>query len=234
MSAPSELWFAGLHAVVQACQVIAGFIEDPTVSLDAPPIAAVFRNVPPPESRLELLAIERQLALFAEQVVVRLHRRVHGHTTGVRCAFSLARYPFEMQSGRSPYGRHLEAAFEQWLATILSTLRTTRPQGVGARARRCLEERRAIPKAQDLAREFGCSAELLRRRFAEEAGESLASYRTRARVAVAIRLLTTTKWKVEAIARDVGWLSKKDLYLHLKRATGLTPGQIRRTSAGTR
>jgi len=234
MSVPSDVWFAGLHAVVQACQVVAGLIDDPAAPLDAASIAAVFRSVPPPGSLVEHLAVGRQLSLFAGQVVVRLHRRVHGHAPGVRCAFSLARHPFEIAADRYAYGPDLQVAFEQWLTAVLGALRTTRPRGVGERARRCLQERKAIPKAQDLAREFGCSAELLRRRFAEEAGESLASYRTRARVADAIRLLTTTDWKVEAIARDVGWLSKKDLYLHLKRATGLTPGQVRRTPAGTR
>jgi AraC-like DNA-binding protein len=234
MSASSEVWFAALHALVEACQVIAGLIDDPAAPLEVRSIAALFRNVPPSESRIENLAVERQASLFAKQLAARLHQRVHGHAADARCAFSPASYPFEIDDGRYACGPDLEAAFARWLATVLGALRTTRPRRVGARALRTLEERRTIPKAGDLAREFGCSAELLRRRFVEETGESFVSYRTRARVVVAIRLLSTTTWKVEAIARDVGWLSKKDLYAHLKRATGLTPGQVRRTPADAR
>ena len=175
-----------------------------------------------------MLAVERQLSRFCEQVVTHLHRRIHGHAAGTPCAFEPARHSFDAESVRSG---QVDAAFAAWLSLVIGGLRASRPRGVAARTRRRLGGRHAVPKVRDLAAEFGCSAALLRRRFAEESGESLASYRLRSKVLAAIRLLRTTTLKIEAIAREVGWRSKKDLYYQMKRATGLTPAQVRRLTA---
>jgi len=213
--------------------VLAGVIEDPAAPVDAVRFAAAFRDLPAPASLVERLAVERQFEIFAEQAAARLHRRIHGHAPDVPCAYSRLHQPFRVDPAQAFGPLRLEAAFGMWLSTIINALRITRPRGVGARARRRLDERKITQAARDLAAEFGCSPSLLRRRFAEESGESLVRYRSRTRIVAAIRLLTTTDLKIEAIAREVGWMSKKDLYAHVKRATGLTPGDVRQSSADT-
>ena len=45
--------------------------------------------------------------------------------------------------------------------------------------------------------------------------------------AAAIERLRDTDWKVETVARQVGWKSKKDLYRALNRFAGLTPAAVR-------
>ena len=114
-----------------------------------------------------------------------------------------------------------------------------RIRNAGSRARRCARERARERLRADLAdtitlaavaRHEGCSLAVLHRRFASESGETPGQFRTRMRASKAVELLRNTDWKAEAVARDVGWKSKKDLYKVLKRLTGLTPAEIRSLS----
>src|SRR5262249_33686378 len=115
----------------------------------------------------------------------------------------------------------------------LDALRTTRPKGVAGLARKRLWNQALTPKAREVATECACNPAVLRREFAEACGEPLRHHQIRTRLAKAVILLRSTDWKVEAIAREVGWASKKNLYFHLRRATGLTPAQVRLASEGT-
>jgi AraC-like DNA-binding protein len=67
--------------------------------------------------------------------------------------------------------------------------------------------------------------------FAADTGETPRQYRTRLRVATAVRRLRDTDEKIEAIARHVGWKSRKDLYRSIGQLTGLTPAGIRALSS---
>ena len=60
-----------------------------------------------------------------------------------------------------------------------------------------------------VARHSGCSVAVLRRRFAKESRETPGRYRARIRTLKAIELLRNADWKVEAVARAVGWKSRR-------------------------
>src|SRR5262245_41153454 len=95
----SNAAFACLHTLVQRCQVIAGVIENPTARVDAVRFAAAFRDLPPPASLVERLAVERQLEIFADQAAARLHWRMHGHSADARCGFSRANHFLHLEPG---------------------------------------------------------------------------------------------------------------------------------------
>jgi AraC-like DNA-binding protein len=78
-----------------------------------------------------------------------------------------------------------------------------------------------------IARELGARPAQLRRAVRREFGVSVRVYVERRRVEAALDLLGRTPMKVEAVAREVGYRSKKSLYRAIRVARGTTPGLIR-------
>jgi AraC-like DNA-binding protein len=70
-------------------------------------------------------------------------------------------------------------------------------------------------------------ARSLDRAFRKRFGHSFHRYLTLVRLDHAVRLLETTELKVEGVAHEVGYRTKKELFLHIRREHGLTPGQLR-------
>ena len=63
--------------------------------------------------------------------------------------------------------------------------------------------------------------------FRERYGMSIHDYLTQRRVRAAVQALETSDAKVESVALDSGYRSKKDLYRVIKATTGLTPAKLR-------
>jgi AraC-like DNA-binding protein len=70
-------------------------------------------------------------------------------------------------------------------------------------------------------------ARSLDRAFKKRFGQTFHRYLTLVRIDHAVRLLATTDLKIESVAREVGYRTKKELFIHLKQERGLTPGTIR-------
>src|SRR6185295_11261603 len=79
---------------------------------------------------------------------------------------------------------------------------------------------------QQLAGSSGAPHGRLSRQFKQVFGIRAAAYVHLVRVSQAVALFRTPA-KVEAIARDVGYRSKKDFYAALKRWVGLAPAELR-------
>ena len=79
---------------------------------------------------------------------------------------------------------------------------------------------------QQLAISSGAPQGRLSRQFKKVFGVRPAAYVHLVRISQAVALFRTSA-KVEAIARDVGYRSKKDFYAALKRWVGLTPAELR-------
>lgn len=79
-----------------------------------------------------------------------------------------------------------------------------------------------------MADELGRSEHGLRLAFQRAYGMTPAEFRRRYQVVTALQLLRRRDLKVEAVAREVGFRSPKNLYRLLRDATGLTPQQIQR------
>ncbi len=80
-----------------------------------------------------------------------------------------------------------------------------------------------------LADEVGVSRATLARRFADLVGEPPMTYLTSWRLSLAADLLERTDLSVDAIARQVGYVSGYSLSVAFKRVLGLRPGEHRQT-----
>ena len=82
---------------------------------------------------------------------------------------------------------------------------------------------------KDFCAQYGVSARRIYQDFRRLTGGSVQNYVTRKRLEAATILLTTTDEKVEWIASEVGWESRKNLNRALARHHGSSPRQVRRT-----
>ena len=78
-----------------------------------------------------------------------------------------------------------------------------------------------------MSRSLGCSRAQLTRAFRSSLAVSVHEYLTEIRARHAIHALRSSTEKVEAVARMVGYRSKKDLYRTIRAMTGLTPKRLR-------
>ena len=78
-----------------------------------------------------------------------------------------------------------------------------------------------------MSRSLGCSRAQLTRAFRSFLTVSVHEYLTEIRARHAIHALRNSTEKVEAVARMVGYRSKKDLYRTIRALTGLTPKRLR-------
>ena len=80
-----------------------------------------------------------------------------------------------------------------------------------------------------LARRFGVNAQRLRRQFREERGTSIPAYKGAVRMFAAIQQVATTN--IDAVARGVGYKSRKNFYRTFRALTGVTPTAFRKLPA---
>jgi AraC-like DNA-binding protein len=117
--------------------------------------------------------------------------------------------------------------FLGWIDAFFRHLEDAHPVSSEARAADLI--RRDPARAwilEDLAREVNTPPARLRQRFAERFAMRPSAYVHLARAIRAIALLGTAL-KIDAIAREVGYRSKKDLYAALRRWAGSTPTELR-------
>jgi AraC family transcriptional regulator of adaptative response / DNA-3-methyladenine glycosylase II len=82
----------------------------------------------------------------------------------------------------------------------------------------------------ELAIAVAVGRKTLERQFRQEIGVTITEYRTRQRLAVAVRQLHGDTGCVEAVALQAGWNSKKGLYNALNGVARLTPIDVRQMS----
>lgn len=121
-------------------------------------------------------------------------------------------------------------AFLDWTSEFLSHFEREHPRTRTARAAALIRADPAkIWKLNDLARAVDCRPLRLSREFVTRFGLRPSAYLHLVRTARAVALLRTPS-KVESIAWEVGYRSKKDLYAALKRWVGRTPTELRALS----
>ncbi len=118
--------------------------------------------------------------------------------------------------------------FRQWAEDFVPSLERSHLAPLGARAVRALEVRSlARLDVKGLASELGCSPTELRREFRVWTQTGLRQYHSALRAKVAIGSLLGSDQKMDAVAEDLGYRSKKNMYRILRTVCGLTPKQIR-------
>lgn len=196
-------------------------------------------RLPRPRTPLETLTQKGLLLDLAIQFGYAAHKAFHQHAgpanrSSRRCGFqpaaSLGEWPRD--STRSP-----AEAFHRWASRFGFELQTAHPQacvhGAEYYLRQHYQDRLAV---DELAHHLRCSSTYLQRTFKETTGFTLREYQAELRLAEALRLLETSDLKIESIATDVGYRSKKDLYLVVQARVGCTPLEFRkrRQSPGDR
>lgn len=122
-------------------------------------------------------------------------------------------------------------AFRRWATRYAAEFLATHPLSCAREAERYVGQHfRASIAASDLARRFECPVSFLRRTFRQLTGHTLLEYQSELRLSEAMRLLRHSDLKTEAVAREVGYRSKKDLYRVVQAHLGCTPVEYRKAS----
>jgi AraC-like DNA-binding protein len=188
-------------------------------------------RLPRPHTPLETLTQKGLLLDLAVQFGYAAHKAFHSHAgpgdrSSRRCGFqpaaSLGEWPRD--STRSP-----SEAFHRWASRFGFELQTAHPQacvhGAEFYLKQHYEDRLAV---NELAQHLRCSPSYLQRTFKETTGFTLREYQAELRLGEVLRLLEGSDLKIEAIARDVGFRSKKDLYRVVQARVGCTPLEFRK------
>ncbi len=200
-----------------ACAV---FTADRDQFLDA---TRVFGDrLPPPASAAEALILQNQLRLTTRSAERQLHGSLHLWFPELRC------------SG-APVGTlridEYEPAFAllEWSVNYLAALDLGHHWPAAVRAASVLRRNLARPSldATALGRQLGCSRSHLVRSFRRIFGLSMQAYRARVRLRRGVRELREPASNVDAVARELGYRSTKNLYEALSRVAGMTPSGIR-------
>jgi AraC-like DNA-binding protein len=125
-------------------------------------------------------------------------------------------------------------AFLQWLQSWLTQIDRDHPERPAERAAaliRARPDQRWSPGA--LSTRVGEPRRQLTRMFGRTFGVSISDYVHLVRIERAVRLVAEAA-KIEAVAREVGYRSKKDFYAAMQRWAGVTPARLRAWTAGDR
>ena len=188
-------------------------------------------RLPKPSTPLETLTQKGLLLDLAIQFGYAAHQAFHRHAapsarSARRCAFqpaaTLDEWPRDLT--RSPAD-----AFHRWAGRFAFELQSAHPQACVHGAEQYLKQHYQDRLAVDaLAQHLRCSPTYLQRTFKDVTGFTLREYQSELRLREALRLLESSDLKIEAIAHDVGYRSKKDLYRVVQTRVGCTPLEFRK------
>jgi AraC-like DNA-binding protein len=211
-------WITRTEAVIQA-------LADDFALSDATDFPSLVRRsieqieVPPDTSCHALLRL--RLVDLCGMIV----RAIHARGGGTSCSCHAASWEHLLSVTR--LDRDPRMAFRNWAEGFLTVVAANHPPTAAQQAAALIrsDPGKAWTLLQ-LANTIGAHHGRLSRQFKRVFGFGPAAYVHLVRVSRAVGLFRTSL-KVEAIARDVGYRSKKDFYAALKRWVGLTPVELR-------
>jgi AraC-like DNA-binding protein len=215
-------WLAKTQAIMARLHDDLGALDP----LDLPSYLQQFIDgIDEPADPLHTTALSLMLTDACTQIVQVLHDR--GPATG--CSCHVTSWPhirlLTKWDERDP-----RLVFREWMNLFLDQFAREHPAPAGDRAAALI---RADPlrawTLKDLAREVNTGPVRLRHQFQQRFGMRPSAYVQLVRALRAVVLLKTAT-KVEGVAWDVGYKSKKDLYTALKRWVGSTPTELRALS----
>jgi AraC-like DNA-binding protein len=218
----------GVRALVRESRSWAGqssFVSDPIALRSV--LQRFVSQMPDPESVLEELAFRGVLLDVAMRLSTAVHRQFHARYPG-DCSFDpagdVSRY---WRDPRSP----VRVVFQGWASTFLTAFIETHRLPLSARARAFIDANyRGTFSVRTVARALGCHDVQLRAQFKREFGITIREYHTRVRVLHAAQLLAGSDLKVDAIANQVGFHSRKNFYRAFHRILQSTPSELRTRS----
>jgi len=214
---------AWLEHVAGKCQTLIGSVMTMDATDELAPLLLEWTDaLPDPTCAAEDLALRGLLFHCALRCGVAVHAHVHHGSMDGRCGFA-ATYAIDRFAGQGA----AKASFQEWAQAFSAELARRHPVSA---ARRALAIIRAHDRDCDVAHLttlVGVSPAHLRRTFRREFGISLPEYVRRIRLLRALEVLAGGGIKIEALALDVGYRSKKSFYQAFRRLTGLTPAAFR-------
>jgi AraC-like DNA-binding protein len=211
-----------LEIVVRRCQTLTGSIFHVDNTDELVRIAAAWiDSVPDPIARAEDLALRGMLCDIAVRWSDVIHNHGHPERVRRRCGF-LTTYGLD-RFGACGH-RSAKESFMDWVRTFSKEFVRTHPLSAAQRAAAILRQqdghRADIPTIASLV---GVTADQLRRGFVRERGVTLPEYVRRIKLLRALEVLADGAGKIEPLALEVGYRSKKNFYHAFKQLTGLTP-----------
>ena len=219
-------------ALADVCQAIIGDSATWPAWPELDALASRFAAVPAPASYPDAVMAAGVLLQFTHALGQRIHERLHGLEGLSGCPFNPERCaPAARIDCRNPGGWTPSAAVGAWSKRYVTALTDSHDVIVERAKQRLGRDLAQRLQMRHLARELACSVPVLHRRFVSKAGETPIRYQARLRAIEAVRLLQATNWKIDAVARAVGWKSRKELYRALAHFAGMSPRTIRGLSA---
>ncbi|HJZ77919.1 MAG TPA: helix-turn-helix domain-containing protein [Vicinamibacterales bacterium] len=221
-----QVGYSCTFALVELCQHVIGEILFDAAGLDVAGLSKRFASVPRAGSFPDASTAATVLLRFIKDLGTRLHLRLHT-SRPVNCAFSTNRcVPAIDIDPSNPSAWCPAEMVASWARRFTEEVGRTHDL-VAERARvRLLRNPAERLSLAALARDTGASVSVIRRRFVCTIGETPLEYRTRVRVRRVVELIRQG-WKMDAIAADTGWRTRKDVYHAVQAVTGLKCKQIR-------
>jgi AraC-like DNA-binding protein len=183
------------------------------------------RTVRPPVTELERLLLRAILLDVAWRCGYVLHDRIHRH--GRRCRFMPAS---ALENHWVEFVRDPQAAFVEWAHAYSAAFRRAHPPSHANRAAEIIQKNyRQRWSVNVLAERVHATPARLRRAFREEYGRSIRDYQRTIRIVEALKIVRIEK--IDAVAMQIGYRSKKDFYHAFVAVAGLTPAAFRELPA---
>jgi AraC-like DNA-binding protein len=211
-----------LDDVIRACQQMAG----QTILADREEARALLQSfagsLQPSSTPIEAMLLRSVLLDTAYRCGQALHERLHRERRAV-CPFNPATHLIHFWNAG---GDSAVTAFHAWIVGFFTELDRTHPSSVADRVAKLLNhDYQTRWSVRALARRFRVPPTLLSRAFKQEFGLTIHAYHELVRLATAMEALRGDK--VEAVALQVGYHSKKDFYRAFKQVTGISVTDFR-------
>jgi AraC-like DNA-binding protein len=223
VSPPAAIRRAWLDDVIRVCQQIAGqsLLAD---RVEARALLQSFADsLRPSSTPIEAMLLRSVLLDTAYRCGQALHERLHRERRPV-CPFKPSAHLIHFWDAG---GHSAVTAFHAWIVDFFTELDRSHPSTVAGRVAQLLNHdyttRWSVPA---LARRFRVPPALLSRAFKHEFGLTIHAYHELVRSAMAMEDLRCDK--VEAVALQVGYHSKKDFYRAFKHVTGISVTDFRK------
>jgi AraC-like DNA-binding protein len=150
-----------------------------------------------------------------------LHAQAHMRSPSPQCSFDPSRTLMVLVGASRHGAKH---RFLEWARAFSVEFSRSHPVSAAHRAAAIIRQRSGerVTTAV-LATQIGVSRPQLRRAFRQTFGLTIARYERRVRLLRALEILHREGLKIEAVALQSGYASKKNFYDVFKRVVGMTP-----------
>jgi AraC-like DNA-binding protein len=211
-----------LETVAARCQWFVGKVTVPDDRQSIPEHASTFvAGIPNPRLPVDDLNLRLLLLDVAAAWGASLHEHAHARSPVRRCSFELSR-TLMLFVGPSRLGA--KHRFLEWARAFSLEFSRSHPVSAAHRAAAIIRDRTGERiDTKVLAARIGVSPQHLRREFLHTFGVTIGRHERNVRLLRVLETLHSEPVKIEAVAREAGYASKKNFYDIFKRAIGMTP-----------